>query len=107
MDPNSYIFEATVWLWQGDAPASWHFVTIPEEISDDIKDSHFGPRRGFGSIKVNATIGSTKWNTSIFPDSKTGCYLLPLKKKVREAEEIEFDSEVRVQLSIETMTASL
>jgi hypothetical protein len=34
------------------------------------------------------TIGQTVWKTSIFPDSKSGSYLLPLKAEVRKKEKI-------------------
>jgi hypothetical protein len=43
-------------------------------------------RPGFGSVYVDATIGRTTWQTSIFPDSARGTYLLPVKAPVRRAE---------------------
>ena len=45
-----------------------------------------GARRGFGSVRVRATIGSSTWTTSIFPASQAG-YVLPVKRPVRVAEE--------------------
>ncbi|MEZ5231631.1 MAG: DUF1905 domain-containing protein [Acidimicrobiales bacterium] len=44
------------------------------------------PGRGFGSVRVEATIGATVWRTSVFPDRGSGCYVLPLKQAVRKAE---------------------
>jgi hypothetical protein len=82
-----YRTRAKIWLYQG--AAAWHFLTIPKRHSDHIK-SHFGwrlkGRKGWGSVKVQVTIGKTTWSTSIFPDSKTGCYVLPLKEAVRKTE---------------------
>ena len=46
-------------------------------------------RRGFGSIPVIVKLGKTEWKTSIFPDSKSGTFLLPLKAQVRKKEEVE------------------
>ena len=76
-----YTFKAELWLYAGDA--AWHFITVPEDISQEIKAITAGPRRGFGSIRVTVTIGTYTWQTSIFPDAKSGCYFLPVKKEVR------------------------
>jgi hypothetical protein len=82
-----------IWLWQTDkAPASWHFITIDGEVGDAIKATSVmrrlegGRTRGFGSMKVTATIGDTSWATSIFPAKEAGGYLLPVKASVRKAE---------------------
>lgn len=82
----SYEISAKVWLWQGDSP--WHFVTIPADIADEIRDRVAGHmRRGFGSVRVEVSGGSPRytWQTSVFPDKKSGGYLLPLKREAREA----------------------
>ncbi len=76
-----YTFKAELWLYAGEA--AWHFITIPVDISQEIKAITAGPRRGFGSVRVTVTVGEYSWKTSIFPDAKTGCYLLPVKKEVR------------------------
>ena len=86
MKYNQYKVSATVWLYPG--MAAWHFVTLPVDVSDDIK-ARFGDRaRGWGSLPVTITIGETSWKTSIFPDKKAGAYLLPLKSEVRKKEHI-------------------
>lgn len=98
---GSYIFESTIWLWTTDkAPASWHFITVPEDTSDAIKEMHGSSAKGFGSIKVNVTIGNSTWSTSLFPESKTGCYILPLKAAIRKAENIGVDDSVSVKLEV-------
>src|SRR5262249_6901770 len=73
---------------------------LPPEISTDIIDITTGIRRGFGSVRVAVTVGSTSWRTSIFPDSKTGAYLLPVKKAVRAAERLEAGDQVKAQPQI-------
>ena len=35
-----YAFRAPLWRWQGESP--WHFVTLPEEQSDEIDEFVFG-----------------------------------------------------------------
>lgn len=39
-------------------------------------------------MRVEARIGKTAWKTSMFPDSRSGTFLLPLKAQVRRAEGI-------------------
>lgn len=94
---KKYTFSAKLWLWPGDK-AAWHFITLPKKESKDIK-SKIHVRRGFGSVKVEAQIGETVWNTSIFPDSKSGTYLLPVKAKVRRDEGIEVGDTVRLTIT--------
>jgi hypothetical protein len=88
-----HVFTASLWQWaakEGTAePGSWCFVTVPREISDDIRDALVAPPRGFGSVRVTVEAGSSRWDTSLFPDSQSGCYLLPVKKAVRSAEGVE------------------
>lgn len=92
-------FQGEVWLYVAPK-ASWHFVTVPKESSERIR--FFAPQtgRGWGSVRVAVTIGSSNWQTSVFPDKKTGCYFLPIKKVVRDAEQITEGSIIRCEISI-------
>lgn len=45
-----YDFTAPLWQWKGDTP--WHFMTVPEAISDEIAARMEGFARGFGSVRV-------------------------------------------------------
>ena len=96
-DALTFDFEGTTWEWTGKG--AWTFVTLPVETAQDIR--YFsGPRRGFGSIRVEATLGNSRWKTSIFPDRKRGSCLLPLKAAVRKAENIRTGDTVRVNLRL-------
>jgi hypothetical protein len=95
-----------LWIWTTDkAPASWHFITIDGETGDAIKATSIMRRlegnrsRGFGSMKVTATIGGTSWATSIFPKD-VGGWMLPVKAAVRKAEGIAAGDIVKVGLSV-------
>lgn len=80
--------------------AGWHFVTIPKDISDDIKHL-FGDRaKGWGSLPVKIVLGSSSWKTSIFPDKKEGAYLLPLKSEIRRKENVEVGDTIKFLLEI-------
>ncbi len=92
-----YTFTAKVWLYPG--MAGWHFVGVPKAESATIKSS-VKVKAGFGSIPVTVTIGKTAWDTSIFPDNRSGQYLLPLKATVRKKEEIMADDEVTIKITL-------
>ena len=92
-------FTAVVWLWKENA--SWQFVTVPPDISDEIEGrttAALPHRRGFGSVRVRVTIGATTWTTSVFPDKSTGTYALPLKKDVRAKEGLDVGTKTKVVL---------
>lgn len=96
--PGPFLFTAEVWEHQGQA--AWHFLSLPEDVADDIEEE-FGHRaKGFGSVPVEVTIGATTWTTSIFPDNKRGTYLLPVKKAVRKAEDLADGSTPHVTLTV-------
>ena len=86
-------------LWQHDGEGGWHFVTLPPDAGDDVRDGA-GARTGFGSVRVRATLGATSWETSVFPSSKDASYLLPVKKAVRRAEGLEPGDAVEVALEL-------
>lgn len=83
---HSYDFQASIRLRNnGKATTSWHFATIPQAISGAIQSATVSqPRKGRWSLRVEAQIGYMKRKTSIFPDKKSGCYLLPIKVEVRK-----------------------
>ena len=95
-----YKIRTKVWLYAG--MAGWHFVNLPKNQSKEIKKLFGVMAAGWGSLPVIVTIGKTSWKTSIFPDKKSGTYLLPLKAEVRKKEKIvngdtiNFSIEIRV-----------
>lgn len=68
---------------------SWVLLTVPEEVSDRIREVPREPRPGFGSLRVEVTMGTSVWKTSIFPEANSGPYVLPVKKAVRQAQAVE------------------
>lgn len=78
----AYKFVTKLWIYPGEG--AWYFITVPSEYAQEIKSfTHGWPNKGFGTIKVNATVKGTTWETSIFPDKKSGSYLMPIKKEIR------------------------
>ena len=82
------VFDAELWPWDARRTDTWIFVSLPASPSEEIRDLTAGLRRGFGSVRVRVTIGSSTWLTSIFPDSQAG-YVLPVKRPVRVAEALD------------------
>jgi hypothetical protein len=96
-------FEAELWLWDARRNDAWVFVTLPSSDSEEIRDLAGGQHRGFGSVRVRATIGASTWTTSIFPDSQVG-YVLPVKRPVRVAERLDVGDVAAVTLELVDFT---
>jgi len=93
-----------LWRWQS-ATAAWFFVTIAGEAADGIRmaamtGQWLDGRKGFGSARVEANIGGTRWKTSVFPHKESGGWLLPVNAAVRKAEELVEGDEVTVIVSL-------
>jgi Domain of unknown function (DUF1905) len=96
-----------LWIWTSDkAPASWHFLTIDGEVAEAIhalalmRRLESGRRRGWGAMKVSATIGDTNWETSIFPANDVQGWMLPVKAAVRKAEGLVTGDTVEVTVTL-------
>ena len=93
-------FESELWIWDARRDESWTFVSLPVEASEEIRDRSEGLRRGFGSLRVRATVGRTTWQTSVFPDSGRGAFVLPVKRAVRKAEKLDAGDVVTVAVEL-------
>jgi len=94
-----FTFPADIWIYDGKG--AWHFVTLPKPISAQIKSLSGGRKTSQGMIPVTATIGNTRWTTSIFRDTKRGAYLLALKASVRAKEKLRAGDKIEVALLID------
>lgn len=89
-------FSGEIWYWRGPAP--FYFVTVPQEQAEDLKDLMRHVTYGWGMIPALVTIGHTQWTTSLFP--KNGGYIVPIKDKVRAAENLDAGDHVTVHLQV-------
>ena len=95
--PLTYSFNAP--LWEPRVEPAWVFVTVPEEQSDEIGDlTPDGP--GFGSVRVEVTIGASTWKTSLFPSKQAGAYVLPVKRAIRLAEGLDIGDTAAVTIEL-------
>jgi Domain of unknown function (DUF1905) len=104
-DRETVLHTGPLWRWTTPAaPAVWHFVTIDGAAGEALSATGLmrkleGLRKGFGSLRVVATIGESEFKTSMFPSKELG-WLLPVKAAVRKAEGIEDGDLVEVVLEV-------
>ena len=92
-----------LWRWTGTSgTGTLHFLTIDGAAGEALSGTALmrkleGISRGWGSLKVDATIGDSRWGTSVFPSNDTG-WLLPVKASVRKSEALAEGDVVEVLL---------
>ncbi|KND48225.1 MAG: hypothetical protein AB201_01345 [Parcubacteria bacterium C7867-006] len=86
-----------VWRWPGDM--GWHFVTLPKNLSADIKK--VGKRYGAGFVKVKVTVGKSTWVTALFPHKESESYLLSIKQNIRKKEGIWENDKIKASFVLE------
>ena len=100
---EGFTFTAPLWRWRARQetadPSAWCFVTLPLEVSDEVRVLA-GEPRGFGSVRVAVRAGGSEWDTSVFPDAASDCFVLPVKKAVRVAEGVDEGDELTVALRV-------
>ena len=89
-------FQADVIHWRGPSP--YYFVAVPEPMCDDLRLVARDVSYGWGVVPVTVRVGATTWTTSLFP--KDGGYLVPLKDRVRSAEDISPGDAVELVLTV-------
>jgi hypothetical protein len=94
---GSWEIRAPVWRW---SDGNWFFLTVPDDVSDEIAEASEGTAGGFGSVRVEVTCGRTTWRTSLFPSKGANAYILPMKKSVREAEGLTGGDTAHVQVRL-------
>jgi Domain of unknown function (DUF1905) len=91
-------FEGTVRLWP--ANEKFFLLGLPKDLSADIFEISDGLTNGWGSLKVEARLGTTVWRTSIFPDTKLGIFELPLKAEVRKKNDLYVGSVANCEIEL-------
>lgn len=98
--PMGPTFTFTAQLWEYPGKGAWFFVSVPTNLAEDIRDLTEGRRGGFGSVRVGAVINHSRWSTSLFPSTAEGTFILPVKKAIREAEQVEAGDPVTIVLQL-------
>jgi hypothetical protein len=95
----SFKFSATLNVFEGKG--TWYYVTLPKSLSDELKLKAKGTRGGWGSLKVTAEIGTSQWQTSLFPHKKEQSFLLLVKADVRKKQNLTLNDLVHVRLNFQ------
>ena len=74
-----FAFDSTVIEWRGPAP--FHYLTVPPDVAEAIRDLAPLVTYGWGVIPATVTVDDVTWTTSLFP--REGSYLVPLKDAAR------------------------
>ena len=105
MSAEAVSFAAPLLVWRTEKYGDIGYVRIEGEAAEAIsafeliRRLELGRRRGFGSVKVEAAIGASRWSTSVFPQ-KSGGWFLPVKKAICRAEGLEAGDKVTVRLEL-------
>lgn len=89
-------FEGEVWEWRGPAP--YHFVSVPDDLCDEVREAGEVVSYGWGMVPATLWLGDTMWTTSLWP--REGGYVVPLRDRVRAAESVELGDVVTVRMEI-------
>lgn len=81
-------YEFSASLWKHPAPNGWYFISLPKEMSNEIRENLQWQEEGWGRLKATAEIGSSIWETAIWFDTKYKTYLLPVKTEIRKGEKL-------------------
>ena len=85
-------------VWSNDE-GRMHYLSVPDEMSGEIRAHSLEMPRGFGSVRVEVTLAGITWRTSVFP-VKSGGYFLPVKVDVCRKTGIAEGDEVSVKLEL-------
>jgi hypothetical protein len=93
-----YEFMATPWPYS--ETGAWVFVSLPMNLSGEIRNLIKTEEEGWGRLKVTAATGNSEWKTAIWFDTKSRSYLLPLKAAIRKKENITTGKPINIVLWI-------
>jgi Domain of unknown function (DUF1905). len=101
MDKVKYEFSAKTYQYSStDGMCGWTFVSLPKELSAEIRDSFKHLEEGWGRMNVTAKLGGSEWQTAIWFDTKQDTYLLPLKVKIRKQEKVILGEDVKILILV-------
>ena len=96
-DIKEYEFSAETYLCSSSIEmGGWTFVSLPKELSMEIRNHFQWREEGWGRMKATAKLGGSEWQTAIWFDTKQDTYLLPLKAKIRKQEHVVLGEDLQV-----------
>jgi hypothetical protein len=93
-------YEFSTKIWQHSASGGWCFVSLPVELSNEIRENLKWQEEGWGRLKAITKIGNSEWTTAIWFDTKHRTYLLPIKADIRRKEKIELNQMLELSICL-------
>lgn len=105
MEELNFTFTTPLWIYHGKG--TWHFITLPIDLAEQVKfftspAATGQKRRGWGAVRVSVSIGEVQWETSMFPSKSAKSYILPIKAAIRKKTKIFEGDDVPLTLNIKT-----
>ncbi len=91
-------YEFAALLWKHPSTGGWYFISLPENLSQEIRENFKWQEEGWGRLKARTQIGNTKWETAIWFDKKMKTYLLPVKAEIRNKAGLETGKTYKVEI---------
>ena len=89
-------FEGVLVEWRGPSP--FHFVAVPEDVCEDLREVAPLVSYGWGMVPARVSIGSSTWETALWP--KDGGYVVPVRDRYRRAEGLELGRPVTLRIEV-------
>ena len=102
---DAVCFAAPLRVLRSSTHGAYFYVLIDGEPAETVaghelmRRLEFGRRRGFGSVRVEARLGESRWSTSVFP-TREGGWFLPIRKAVCRAEQLDEGEELDLRLEL-------
>ena len=93
-------YEFAAVIWKHSSTGSWYFVSLPQYLSQEIRENLKWQEEGWGRMKACASLLDLKWDTAIWFDKKRNTYLLPLKAEIRNQANLRDGDEIDIRLWI-------
>ena len=94
----NYNFSAK--LWKSGEQGGWYFISLPNDISKEIRENLKWQEEGWGRMKATAKVENLEWDTAIWFDKKKDTYLLPIKADIRKKVNLKLNQVLIVNISI-------
>lgn len=100
---EEHTLSTPLWRWSGGNGGDWFFVTIGGAAGEALSGTALmqrlesGRRSGWGSVKVEVSVGQSRWRTSAFPSKDRG-WIVPIKASVRKPEGLREHDDVHLLL---------
>ncbi|XOV94482.1 MAG: DUF1905 domain-containing protein [Bacteroidota bacterium] len=100
MEKGKIKYDFTTKMWRHNSTGGWYFVSLPKDLSKEIREHFQWQEEGWGRMKAFAGIGEMTWESSIWFDTKMDTYILPIKADIRKRLNLEVDQEIHMNVWI-------